>query len=174
MWLFATGVGQFPITPFHRHDTHKYSKLRYMRRSASICIGLVGLAVIMVCVPTFSQLQPLPHLQANEFVVGRHSFIDIGPPLDFYEVFIVRPDSHGSAVERLTITPHGDACFVPAKVETASASINQPSKGLLGSKNPCRIPEKALQQERKRRKEGLVFSGADVVWDLTGSHIECV
>lgn len=135
-----------------------------MRGSAGICIGLVGLAVLALCIPTFSQLQARPH----QFVIGRHSFIDIGPPFDFYEVFIVLPDGHGSsAVERLTVTPHGNECFVPAKVETASASINQSTSALLGSMNPCKIPEKALRHEQKRRKEGLVFSGADVVMEVS-------
>ena len=152
--------------PFHRHCIHKYSNLRYVRRSASICVGLVALIILALSIPALPQEQLLSSSQQNQFVIGQHSFIDMGPPFDFYEVFIVRSNGNSTSIERLTITPPGDRCFVPAKVRTASASINQPTSMLLGSMNPCKIPEKALLRERKRCKNCVVFSGADVVMQL--------
>jgi hypothetical protein len=82
-------------------------------------------------------------------------------------LFIVRPTAKGISIERFTLSPPGDACLVPAKLETASATISESVAALVGSTNPWAIPEKALQRELKRRKKGQVFSGADVVIRVT-------
>jgi hypothetical protein len=104
-----------------------------------------------------------PPVPAPEsFILGWHTFIDIGPPFHFYEVLSVRPDGAGTWVERITVTPPGDPCTQPATVETANAFLAVPVSGLLGGSNPCSIPEKALQKELKRCKKCLVFSGADI------------
>jgi hypothetical protein len=39
---------------------------------------------------------------------------------------------------------------------------------VLEGRNPCSIPDKALQKELKRRKQGLVFSGAEI-----SMHVQC-
>ncbi len=52
--------------------------------------------------------------------------------------------------------------MAPAKLETASATSIESVAALLDSANPCAINEEALQRELKRRKKGLVFSGADI------------
>lgn len=131
-----------------------------MRWGVIICAGL------MSCSPALpQQLNPAP-IRPNQFEIGRHTFFDFGPPFGFYEVFIVRPEADGASVEKVILTPPGNACIAPATVETASASIANPPSALLGSTNPCAIPENALRRERKRCKNCLTFSGANVVMQV--------
>jgi len=105
---------------------------------------------------------PLP----DEFAIGRHTFIDVGPPNDYYEVLLVRPAPNGTSIERILLTPAGDACIQPAKIELASASVKESVAALLGNTNPCTIPEKELRRELKRCKKCLVFSGANVAMQV--------
>jgi protein TonB len=105
---------------------------------------------------------PLP----DQFVVARHTFIDVGPPNDYYELLLVRAAADGSSIERLLLTPPGDACVQPATIEAASASSKDSVATLLGKTNPCTIPEKELRRERKRCKKCLVFSGANVAMQV--------
>jgi len=64
------------------------------------------------------------------------------------------------------LTPAGDKCFVPAKLEPARGSISEPIAALFGSKNPCTTPEKELQHELTRGRHQLVFSFANVVMQV--------
>ena len=98
----------------------------------------------------------------GEITIGVHTFIDVGPPNDFYQIYILRASSHGADVERLTVTPAGTVCIQPPTVERATAHLDQSLPALLQGKNPCLIPEKALEKERARCKHCPVFSGADV------------
>jgi hypothetical protein len=102
----------------------------------------------------------------DQFTVGRHTFFDFGPPTDFYELFLVRPAATGSSIERISLTPPADICIAPAKVEAVSASSSETPSELIGSRNPCAIPEKELRRELKRCKNCLVFSGAKVVMQV--------
>jgi hypothetical protein len=102
----------------------------------------------------------------QEFLVERHTFFDFGPPFHFYELFAVRARSGGAFIERLTLTPAGDACLQPASVGVVNASVGESVFDLLGRQNPCAIPENELRRERKRCKHCLVFSGADVVMQV--------
>jgi hypothetical protein len=102
----------------------------------------------------------------SAFEIGRHTFIDTGPPFDFYEIMLVRSAPAGTSVEKFTLTPTGRRCLSPARVEVQSASLNLSIGDLLGSLNPCAIPEKSLQRELRQRRKGLVFSGADVVMQV--------
>ena len=104
--------------------------------------------------------------EPNEFVIGRHTSFDFGPPNDYYELFIVTGTADGTSIKRLTLTPAANACTLPAKVETASASIRQPISELLGTMNPCAISEKDLHRELKRCKNCLVFSYAEVAMQV--------
>lgn len=98
----------------------------------------------------------------DEIIVGKHTFVDFGPPNDFYEIYILRVSGQDTSVERLTVTPAGQACIQPPTVERAIAELDQSIPDLLQHKNPCLIPEKELTRERKRCKHCMVFSGADV------------
>jgi TonB family protein len=117
--------------------------------------------VLALCYCGFAQGRP-GHPTPTQFEIGRHTFIDIGPPNDFYELLLVYPNPNGSTVERITLTPPGDACIQPAKIEVAQGVFDQPVAALLGKKDPCSIPEKELHRELKRCKKCLVFSGANV------------
>jgi hypothetical protein len=131
-----------------------------MRLVAAICAGLVLCGVAL----SRDQRQgpPLP----ERFVIGRHTFFDFGPPFDYYELLFAGPAEKGASVERITLTPAGDMCTMPARVEVASAAIEQSVAMLLGGTNPCTIPEKELNRELKRRKHFLVFSGANVAMQV--------
>jgi hypothetical protein len=102
----------------------------------------------------------------NQFEIAQHTFFDFGPPNDFYELFFIRPTESGTSIERITLTPPGNACIQPATIETQSASIGESIATLLGGTNPCSIPEKELHRELKRCKKCLVFSGANVAMQV--------
>ena len=101
----------------------------------------------------------------TQFAMGRRTYFDFGPPFNFYEILLVREQSDGASVERITLTPDTDACVLPAKKETAAAKLSEAVATLL-QPNPCAIPEKTLRHELKRRKKGNVFSGADVTMQV--------
>jgi hypothetical protein len=137
-----------------------------MRSSVVVC------AFLAACFAPFlsTSASPKKHAPASptpdQFIVGRHTFFDFGPPTDFYELFVVRPAPKGSSIERISLTPPADICIAPAKVETVSASSSETPSELMGSTNPCAIPEKELSRELKRCKNCLVFSGAKVVMQV--------
>jgi TonB family protein len=115
---------------------------------------------------TFAQGHKHPAPMPSEFEIGLHTYFDFGPPFNYYEVFLVHPLENGSSVERLTVTPQGISCAIPPKVEVASAKLEQPPSALLGTVNPCSIPEKELHRERKRCKKCMNFSGAFVTMQV--------
>src|ERR1035438_4768289 len=102
----------------------------------------------------------------DQIILGRNFFIDIGPPFDSYEVISLRSTASGLQIERVTLSPPGDACFQPATAETSTATTDQSMDELLGHVNPCAIPERDLKRELKRCKHCLVFSGANVTMQL--------
>ncbi|MGD0619812.1 MAG: energy transducer TonB [Bryobacteraceae bacterium] len=101
---------------------------------------------------------PLP----DRLVIGRDSFWDFGPPFHYYEVISVIPARTGSRIDRILVTPPGDVCTQPAKVEETTVTVSESVAGLLQGANPCSIPEKELRRERKRCKHCLTFSGVNV------------
>lgn len=129
-----------------------------MRWNAVVCLVIVSWAT------AFAEERPATPSQSNQFAIGRHTYFDFGPPFDYYEVFVVRPTPSGSSIERILLTPPGNSeCLVPAKLEVASAFLNDSPATLLAGTDPCEISEKALRRELKRCKDCLVFSGANVV-----------
>lgn len=119
----------------------------------------VVLALILCGVSSAHKVAvPLP----NDFVVAVHTYFDFGPPSDYYELYVVRPKSAGTSIDRITLTPAGLACVAPPKLETASASSDASIADLLVGDNPCAIPEKDLRRESKRCKKCLNFSGVSV------------
>lgn len=126
--------------------------------------GAFACSALIFCSTTLAQERPLASTQPNQFEIGRRFHFDFGPPSNFYEVFIVRAADNGSSVERITVIPKGvDECVAPAEVQIASASLAESPEALLGSTNPCTIPEKALRREQERRKDSMVLSGANVL-----------
>lgn len=140
---------------------------RERRRKRLQATMLLGVASIFVAAPAKPQARKPQPSPPEQFVIGRRTFFDIGPPFEFYEIFSVHQTAHnGTSVERIQVTPPGDVCTQPASVEVAVASIAGSVEDLLGGVNPCTIPEKDLRRELKRCKKCLVFSGADVVMQV--------
>ena len=98
----------------------------------------------------------------EELAVGRHTFMDFGPPFDYYEIILVRPDASGLLIRRILLTPAGAACVQPATVEVSRAHISESISYVLENKNPCAISARRLRREQKRCKRCLVFSGANI------------
>ena len=133
-----------------------------MKVAASLCV--------LAFYSSVAVSQESPRIAPERFVIGSHTFIDVGPPNDFYEVFLVGPNATGASIERMTLTPAGDACLLPAKVETAAASIGESPAQLLKMQNPCTIPERELRSEMKRCKHCLIFSGANISVQVQCGH----
>jgi TonB family protein len=127
---------------------------------------VISLCLLLCVCTTFAKDdRTLPSLP-DKFLIGRHTFIDVGPPNDFYEIIYVRGTANGTKVERVTLTPAGDACSQSATVEMAASFIPDPVSVVLEGHNPCAIPDKVLRKELTRRKHGLVFSGAEISMDV--------
>lgn len=129
---------------------------------------------LLACVLTYLCSTPAwPHKvrpatpMPDQFVIARQTFVDFGPPFDFYDIYIVRPTLGGSSVQRISLTPPGAYCRAMSKMEVASAYLPDSPAALLGSTNPCAIPEKELRREAKRCSHCLVFSGAHVSMQVT-------
>jgi Gram-negative bacterial TonB protein C-terminal len=102
----------------------------------------------------------------DQFVVGRDAFFDFGPPFDYYEIFVVRAQGAGTSAVRILLSPAADECYSPAKVEVATAHLDESVGSLPGNTNPCAIPEKELHHEMKRCKHCLLFSGSRVTMQV--------
>ena len=129
------------------------------------CCGVICAVLVLSGIALPQGRRAVPQ-SPDQFAIGRHTFFDFGPPNDFYELLLVRATPGGTSIERITLTPAADACLQPAKVEIASASLNESVPALLGKTNPCTIPEKELRRELKRCKKCLVFSGANVAMQV--------
>jgi hypothetical protein len=93
--------------------------------------------------------------------IGRHTFFDNGAD-NFYEVFLVRPEEKGTSIQRVRFKASRAECERPENLEFASATASQSLESLLGSSNPCAIPEKELQRELKRCKHRSGYSFSNV------------
>jgi hypothetical protein len=132
-----------------------------MNRRAQLC----GVALVLLASrgTAESPRSPIP----SHLTLARHTFFDFGPPNDYYEIIEVVPTGNGLAVERALVTPPGTACLQLAKIEVSSGVLHESMGELLESRNPCSIPERDLRRERKRCKKCLVFSGVDVVMQVS-------
>ena len=122
-------------------------------------------AVLILCVSLPAQKRGNGAPMPTEFAIARHTFFDFGPPNDYYELLLVRPEGDTTAVERITLTPYA-SCLAPAKVEIAHGLLIEPVATLLANTNPCTIPEKDLRRELKRCKDCATFSGVNVVMQV--------
>ncbi|MGA9353043.1 MAG: energy transducer TonB [Terriglobales bacterium] len=129
---------------------------------------MIWLCVLLCGSATFANDGPKVSSTPDQFLIARHTFIDVGPPNDFYEIISVHGTSAGTTVEKVTLTPSGDGCIQPPKIEMEASAISDPVRVVLEGRDPCAIPERALRRELKRRKQGLVFSGAEI-----SMHVQC-
>jgi TonB family protein len=98
---------------------------------------------------------PLP----DEIIIGRHSFIDIGPPFDFYDVERIRRDGSAVLIEKVAMTPDPQMCFRSATVSVVRKKMIIKYEELLGGINPCDLSPKQAKRESKRKKHTLSFAG---------------
>jgi hypothetical protein len=102
---------------------------------------------------------------AKEILIGRLSYFDFGPPFDFYDVIRLQENGSQVRVERVLLTPQA-GCFQPAKAEFGEGVVSGSVRDLLAGVDPCRISDRQIEKERKRRKKGQVFSGVNVTVQL--------
>jgi hypothetical protein len=98
----------------------------------------------------------------DQFLVGRHSSFDFGPPFHYYEIYIVHATPKGSSIERITLTPAVGECTEPAQIETSAGNLPLSLPQLLENADLCAISKKDLQREKKRREKEVVYTGANV------------
>lgn len=122
--------------------------------------------VVIMCGIALAQENASNRTGPSQYAIGRHTFVDVGPPNDYYDIFLVRPREGGAFIQKISLTPVIDACFLPAKIEIRSGYTGESPAALLGGVNPCVIPEKELRRESKRCNDCLVFSGADVAMQV--------
>ncbi len=128
-------------------------------------LHVIGLAVYALCAQSIFAQSTAPSSQFPhaEIIIAETDFIDIGPPFDFYSLYRLISTVSGTDIERIAITPPGDACLQSATTEVSHAHLQQSLAELFNNKNPCTIPEKELHREAKRCKHCLTFSGVHVV-----------
>lgn len=134
-----------------------------------VAIPLALVALALTLLPLFAMTLAKEHTptpsEPDRLAIGRDTFFDFGPPFDYVELFLIRPNGTGTSIERVILTP-GYKCLLPARVEVAKAAMKQSVADLLGGNNPCTIPERDLAQEATRRKPTLVFSGENVAMQV--------
>jgi hypothetical protein len=126
-----------------------------MRCLLTACLLLIGL-------PAHAQKHSPPVPLPEQFEIGRLTYFDFGPPLEYFEILVVRPGPNGSSVSRILLTPPANSCHPNAKLETSTDILNLPPAALLANSNPCSISEKDLRRELKRCKHCMNFSGVNV------------
>lgn len=119
------------------------------------------LAVLLLGVSVYGDHRRPPEPMPDRLEIGRHTFFDNGAD-NFYEVFLVRPVEKGTAIQRIRFKASRAECARPENLEFASATVDQSVESLLGSSNPCAIPEKELRRELKRCKQCSGYSFSNV------------
>jgi TonB family protein len=104
-------------------------------------------------------------LPYKEVVLAKTSFIDIGPPFDFYSVYKLIATDNGTDIEKVAVTPAAGSCQPPT-IDATRAHLQTPLAELFANKNLCAISEIDLHREAKRCKHCLVFSGVHVTAQL--------
>ncbi|MDE3202342.1 MAG: energy transducer TonB [Acidobacteriota bacterium] len=98
----------------------------------------------------------------TEVVIGRDSFIDVGPPFDYYDLTFLRSKGDETDVERVSLTPPADSCYRHASIEVKHLTLKESILSLLLNTDPCSFSEKELKSELKRQKSRPAFSGMNV------------
>jgi hypothetical protein len=108
-----------------------------------------------------AQAAPKP-AEVPGFVVGVDTYFDFGPPFHYYEIFVAMPMQQGTKVEKFTLTPAANKCYAPEKTEYVENITPLSARELLADVDPCKISEKELKKEQKRKHKELNFSGANI------------
>jgi hypothetical protein len=126
--------------------------------------GVFLCMLFLACYAPSQTHKPQPAFP-RQFLLGRHTWVDFGPPLDYYELISVETTATACAIKRIMITPEAMPCWQPPTVKISTGSIDGSIANLLG-KNPCLIPEKDLRREQKRCNHCLKFGGAEVLMQV--------
>ncbi len=94
--------------------------------------AMIWLFVLLCGSATFAKDDLTVSSVPNRILITRHTFIDVGPANDFYEIISVRGTSAGTTVEKVTLTPAGDACIQSPTVEMAASVISEPGQCCAG------------------------------------------
>ena len=133
-----------------------------MRQIPLLFLGLLlSLAFVAPCQET------LKAVDDQGFALGVNTYFDFGPPFDYYEIFVVKPAKEGSRVGKFTLTPPAHKCYAPEKTEYVATTTTLSVQELLAGVDPCKISEKDLKKEQKRKKKELNFSGANISLQIT-------
>ena len=128
--------------------------------------GVIFCALLISGSAAFGQTRSAASPPPDQFEIGHRTFCDFGPPSDDYELFVVHPTVNGTSIERITLTPPVDSCTRQAKLEVASAGINESLASLIGAHKPMRdsreggaprteaVQELSGIQRRRRRDRG--------------------
>ena len=132
-----------------------------MIRKSVQCAG-VALLLCGICAAQNRDVE-LP----ESLVIARDTFWDFGPPFHYYDLIQIKNDVQGLALDQVLVTPNGGSCIEPASVEERAIILHKTIADLLQGRNPCAIPEKELHRELKRCKKCLVFSGVNVMMQVS-------
>ncbi len=73
-----------------------------MQKVLALCSALI---VVGACV---AQERKNPAKFPTEVVIARDSFIDVGPPFNYYDLTFLRSEGENTDVERVSLTPPAD------------------------------------------------------------------
>ncbi len=153
-----------------------WSNLHFLRRrvrvvsdayTPAMIVRSISLAVLAILPPSITGAQGTQPGFPSQVLLARHMYFDFGPPFDFYEILSLKDEGSSTRVERILVTPAGNACIQPPTVETNVAKISESLFQVMQGKNPCDIPEKALRRELKRCKHCLHFSGVNITLSVS-------
>jgi hypothetical protein len=83
----------------------------------------------------------------DQFVLGVYGQSDFGPPFMHYELYVVRSSPGGASLEHIVITPEGQRCIRPARIERATGTIKMSAAALMDNRNPCDLAEEDVKRE---------------------------
>jgi len=133
-----------------------------MRTVPKILLG----SVLLFADRTAAQ-QALPLGEDSGFVLGVNTYFDFGPPFDYYEIFVVKPAQGGSKLEKFTLTPPANKCWAPEKTEYVGNSTPLSVRDLLAGEDPCKISDRTLKKEQKRKAKEGNYSGARIALQVS-------
>ena len=115
----------------------------------------LAIVVLLGVLPVSAENPKKTAALLDEFVVGRHVVLD-SDPHEPYELYVVRDAGGITSVERITLTPSGNSCENPARVEVAIGAAPGNIAQLLGNRDLCSLAEK--QMKHKPSKPGYIAS----------------
>jgi hypothetical protein len=120
---------------FRFRPVHGNAIMTYKMRSSLAALG----TMLFVCGSAAPKVRKAQLPVPAQIIIGRRTFFDFGPPFNYYEVLSLRSSGLNTLIQRIRVTPSGDACIRPAKIESAAASINEALPDLLDHSRNIRM-----------------------------------